>query len=112
MRMTKTHIEDPVRQFRRDAEPSHNGRIGRKAPGPKRAVNVSVDLEILTVAKEMKINLSQALEDVLRRATEQERARRFYEENKASFDAHNAHIERNGTLAEALYGREAFSLDD
>jgi antitoxin CcdA len=106
--MAKKHLEDPARPFRHEAEPSHSGHIGRRAPGPKRAVNLSVDAEILKVAKEMKLNLSQALEDTLRRATKQERARRFYEENKASFDAYNAMIERDGTLAEAYYGKDAF----
>jgi antitoxin CcdA len=111
MRMVKKRLEDPARRFH-GAEPQHSDHLSGLAPRPKRAVNLSVDAEVLKVAKEMKINLSRALEDTLRRATEQERARRFYEEHKASFDAHNAHIERNGTLAEALYGRDAFSLDD
>src|ERR1700712_2161975 len=108
MRMAKRHLEDPARKL--EPEPlRHNGHIGPgPKPGPKRAVNVSVDAQILKVAKEMNINLSQALEDTLRRATEDERARRFYEENKALFDAHNAHIEKNGTLAENFYGSDAF----
>ena len=53
-------------------------------PRPKRAVNLSVDAEILKVAKEMKINLSHALERALDNLTAEERARRFYEENKAN----------------------------
>jgi len=86
------------------AGPRRSGRVG---PGPKRAVNVSVDAEILKVAKEMRLNLSQALEDALRRLTEEERARRFYEENKAHFDSYNAYIERNG-----VFGEELLDLDD
>jgi antitoxin CcdA len=101
MRMVKKHLEDPARPFRA-AEPRHNGHIGGRKPGPKRAVNVSVDAEILKVAKEMKINLSHALEDSLRRTTEQERARRFYEENKAFFDRHNELAEKYGTLSEQI----------
>ena len=101
--MAEKQFEDPSRPFR-IAEPRHRGRD----PAPKRAVNVSIDAEILKVAKEMKLNLSQALEDALRRATEEERARRFYEENKASFDAYNAFIKEHGTLAEAYYGKDAF----
>ena len=82
----------------------------------KRAVNLSVDAEILKVAKEMKINLSQALEETLRKLTEEERARRFYEENKASIDAYNALIEKHGTTSEAylreLYGDDIYGDDD
>jgi antitoxin CcdA len=104
MRMTR-YLKEQPKPFERDG----HGHIG---PGPKprlkRAVNVSVDAEILKVAKEMRLNLSQALEDALRKLTEEERARRFYEENKVFFDWHNAHIEKHGTLAEALYGADAF----
>jgi antitoxin CcdA len=110
MRMAKKHFEDPARPFRPGAEPQHSGHIGGRKSGPKRAVNVSVDVEILKIAKEMKLNLSQALEDALRRATEQERARRFYEENKAFFDLHNELAEKYGTLSEQL-ARE-FGDDD
>lgn len=111
MRMAKKHLdlEDPARPFR-EAEPRPSGRIGVRKPGPKRAVNVSVDAEILKVAKDMKLNLSQTLEDALRRATEQERARKFYEEHKAFFDLHNELAEKYGTLSEQI-ARE-FGDDD
>jgi antitoxin CcdA len=112
MRMVKKHLQDPARPFRGKKEPQHSGHLSGLPPRPKRAVNVSVDAEILKVAKEMNVNLSQALERALDDLTAEERARRFYKEHKASIDAHNAHIERNGTLSEALYGPDAFSLDD
>jgi len=109
MRMARKSLQDPARPFRGPEPVKHNGHIGPGLkPGPKRAVNVSVDAQILKVAKEMEINLSQALEDTLRRATEDERARRFYEENKESFDWHNARVEKHGTLTEAFYGPDAF----
>lgn len=102
MRMAKKRLEDPARPFR---GPQHSGHLSGVKPGPKRAVNVSVDAGILKVAKEMKINLSLALERALDKLTAEERARRFYEENKASIDAHNAHVEKYGTSSEA-YARE------
>ncbi|HEX4304159.1 MAG TPA: type II toxin-antitoxin system CcdA family antitoxin [Rhizomicrobium sp.] len=109
MRMARRSLQDPPRRFRGEEPVKHNGHIGPgPKPGPKRAVNVSVDTEILKVAKEMQINLSQALEDTLRKATEAERAQRFYDENKEWFDAQNARIEKYGTLTEALYGADAF----
>jgi antitoxin CcdA len=109
MRMAKKHLEDPARPFR-GAEPGHSGHIGGRKPGPKRAVNVSVDAEVLKVAKEMKINLSQALERALDKLTGEERARRFYEENKVFMDHHNALVEKYGPSSEA-YARE-FGNDD
>ncbi len=88
--MAKKQFEDPARPFR-GAEPR-----------PKRAVNLSVDAEILKVAKEMKINLSHALERALDNLTAEERARRFYEANKEFFNLHNELAEKYGTLSEQI----------
>ena len=103
--MKRKRLEEPPKSFRR--EQSSRLPFSRK-PKPKKAVNVSVDAELLKVAKEIGVNISRVTEDALRRLTEGERARRLYEENKASIDAHNAHIERYVTLAENLYGPDAF----
>ncbi|HEY1709191.1 MAG TPA: type II toxin-antitoxin system CcdA family antitoxin [Rhizomicrobium sp.] len=99
----KRRFEDPPRKFRGAQPVRHSGPIGPgPKPGRKQAVNVSVDAEILKLAKEMGVNLSKALEDALRRATQDERARRFYLEHKAAFDAYNAYAEKYGTLTEAF----------
>ena len=96
MRMTKG-FSDPPRRFAHDAPVKHNGHIGPgPKAGPKRAVNVSIDAEILKVAKEMKINLSQAFEDTLRERTKEERIRRFREENREAIESYNRFIERAG----------------
>jgi len=107
--MKKRGLAEAKRPFRPAAPQSrHSGHLTGAPARLKRAVNVSVDAELLKVAKEMKINLSQTLERALDTLTADERANRFYQENKAFIDAHNAHIERHGTLAEQLYGRDAF----
>lgn len=93
---------------RRFEPPAHDGHIGPgPKPGPRRAVNLSVDAEILRVAKEMKINLSRALEDALRKATEEERIRRFQEAHRAQVESYNRLIERAG-----VFGEELLDLDD
>ncbi len=102
MRMKKG-VSDPQRRF--EVAPGQTRRSGQR---PKRAVNLSVDAELLKVAKEMNVNLSRALERALDELTAEERAKRFYEENKISIDAYNAYIERHGTLAEQYHGRNAF----
>jgi antitoxin CcdA len=66
------------------------------------AVNLSVDAELLAVAKQMKLNLSSTLEATLRKVTEEERIRRWRAENKHVVDSYNAYIERNGILGEEL----------
>lgn len=108
MRMAKKGLQDPPKRFRGPEPLKHNGHIGPgPKPKPKRAVNVSVDAEILRVAKEMDVNLSQALEDRLRQLTEPERIRRYRVENKAFFESYNAYIERNG-----VFGEELLDLED
>ncbi len=104
----KKGFSDPPRRFRPEAPVTQSGHVGRGTkPGPKRAVNVSIDAEILKVAKEMKINLSQAFEETLRERTKDERIRRWREENKDAIDSYNAYIERNG-----VFGEEFLDLDE
>jgi antitoxin CcdA len=104
MRMKKRGLNDAGRPFQAPEAPKHNGHIGpRPKPGPKRAVNVSVDAAILGVAKDLGLNLSQTLEDALRKLTEEERIRRFQEEIKPSIDSYNALIERAGFIGAELY---------
>jgi len=99
----KKGFSDPPRRFQPEEPAKHSGHIGPgPKPGPKQAVNVSVDADIMKLAKEMKINLSQALEDTLRKLTQQERERRFKAETKPFIDSYNAYIERNGVFGEEL----------
>jgi antitoxin CcdA len=66
----------------------------------KRATNVSIDEELLNLARELGINLSQTLEQRLREITKAERERRWREENRAAIEAYNQYIERNGIFGE------------
>jgi antitoxin CcdA len=92
MRMAN-EFDEPVKPFRQPE------RI-RARSGAKRAVNLSVDAEILAAAKAQGINLSAVLEKELRRLTEDERVKRFQEENREYFESYNAYIERNGVFGE------------
>jgi antitoxin CcdA len=95
MRMVK-HLSDPPRPFRGADEPVRRHIGERPKPGPKRAANVSIDAEILVEAKAMKINLSQTLEDELRKRVQDERVKRFQEEHREAFESYNRFIEKNG----------------
>jgi antitoxin CcdA len=107
MRMKKRGVRDPGRPFQAPEPPKHGGHIGPgPKPGPKRAVNVSVDAEILDVAKEMGLNFSQTLEDALRRLTEEERGRRWREQNREALQSQKEFFERHGTMSEILLGLE------
>lgn len=79
----------------------HSGHIGSgPKPGPKRAVNLSVDAEILAAAKAQGLNLSQVLEEELRRLTKDAREAKWREENRASIESYNRLIERAGVFGE------------
>ena len=72
----------------------------RSRPGPKRSVNLSINTEILEAAKAQGINLSQTLEDVLAKLTEEARVTRWREENREFIESYNAYVERNGVFGE------------
>jgi antitoxin CcdA len=88
-------LDDPQKPFR------HRGRIGPgPRPGPKRPVNLSVDAEILAAAKAQGLNLSQVLEEELRKRTQAAREAKWREENKGFIESYNAYIDRNGVFGE------------
>lgn len=71
--------------------------VGRhQDDGPKRATNVSLSEALVSRARELGINVSQACEAGLENEVRRERANRWQEENAAGFDAWNAYVERNG----------------
>ena len=106
-------MAEPKRSFRHaERNAQHNLRRGALSPKSKRAVNLSIDAELLRLAKEMKINLSQTLESALEKLTANERALQFYHEHKASIDSYNRFVEHHGTLAEGFYGPDSFGHND
>jgi antitoxin CcdA len=93
--MKKKHLEEPAEKFR------HSGRIGQPPlPGRKRAVNVTVDENVLAEAKQLGLNLSQVLEDELRKRVKEEKTRRFQEEHRDAIEAHNRFTEKHGVFGE------------
>lgn len=69
---------------------------GPIVPAKRRAVNLSLDGDLVKAAKEAGINISQVSEAALRAATKAEQDRRWKEENRAAFDYWNKWVERNG----------------
>ncbi|NIJ40754.1 antitoxin CcdA [Parvibaculum indicum] len=68
----------------------------------KKAVNLSVDADLLARAKEMKVNLSATLEEALRERARDEERRRWKEENREAIEAFNRRIERDGVWSDGL----------
>ena len=99
--MTK-RLDEGAKPFR------HNGHIGPgPKPGPKRAVNLAIDAEILAAAKAQGVNLSQVLEEELRRLTKKARETKFREESREAVESYNRLIERAG-----VFGEEFQDWDD
>ena len=98
MRMPRPKPKSKPKGFKEEPKPyRHSNHIGSvREPGSKRAVNVSIDAEILAAAKTLGINLSMTLEDELRKRTREAREAEWRERNAGAFEAHNRFIEEHG----------------
>ena len=68
----------------------------------KKAVNLSIDAELLHQAREIGLNLSQELEARLKQRTKAERWARWQEDNREAIEDHNRRIEREGLWSDGL----------
>ena len=72
------------------------------ASAPKRPTNVSVNADLLRQARELNINLSQALEERLIERILTERQRRWLDENKVAIEDYNRRVELEGVFGDDL----------
>jgi antitoxin CcdA len=68
----------------------------RDRSAAKKPVNLSIDKELLQQARELKVNLSKALEERLVQIVREERARRWQEDNREAIEAYNRFIDKHG----------------
>ena len=68
----------------------------RDRSAPKKPVNVSIDSDLLQQARELKVNLSKALEGRLAEIVREERARRWQEDNREAIEAYNRFVDKHG----------------
>jgi antitoxin CcdA len=95
----KKQVSEPAKPFRqKKGRIEHIGDSRKFAR--KRAVNVSVDAEVLSAAKEAGLNLSLALEDALRRLVQDARDAKWRHENRAAFESYNRLVEKAGFFGE------------
>ncbi len=69
---------------------------------PKRPANVSINEDLLRVAKEMKVNLSRTLETSLIEIVRARQRESWLEENRAAIDAYNERVARKGVFSDGL----------
>ncbi len=67
---------------------------------PKKAVNLSIDAELLSAAKAAGVNLSAVLEAALREQIRAERWEAWEKENEASIDSMNRYVAKHGLLSD------------
>lgn len=69
---------------------------------PKKSTNLSINSDLLRQAKELRINISQALELRLAELLREENSRRWKEENREAVEDYNRRIEGQGTFSDGL----------
>lgn len=63
---------------------------------PKKATNITLSADVLSEAKALGINISQACDQFLRERVKQEQERRWQADNAEFIVAYNAGVERDG----------------
>lgn len=69
---------------------------------PKKSANLSINADLLQQAKQLNINLSQALEQHLAEIVRQEKRRQWLAENQGALEEYNRRIEARGTFSDGL----------
>jgi antitoxin CcdA len=69
---------------------------------PKKAINLSINSDLLRQAKDCRINISQALELRLAELLREEKSRSWKEENQEAIEDYNRRIEAHGTFSDGL----------
>ena len=68
----------------------------------KKAVNLTIDSDLLAQAREFGVNLSGELETRLEQILKAERLARWREENRAALEDHNRRVEEEGLWSDGL----------
>lgn len=69
---------------------------------PKKPTNVSVNGELLAIAKELKINLSATLETALTQLVNARQRELWKRENQTAIEAYNQLVEEQGIFSDDL----------
>lgn len=69
---------------------------------PKKATNVSINSDLLTRARALKINLSATLEAALAERVRQDQRERWKQENAETIAAYNQLVQVHGALGDAF----------
>ena len=73
-----------------------------KSRPQKKAVNLSIDSELLHRARSDSLNLSGILEAALEQTLRQQARERWLTENRAGMEAYNEQVEKHGVFSDGL----------
>ena len=77
-------------------EPNMSTASSSSAGASRKATNISLGATLLSEAKSLRINISQAAEAGIARAVAEKHAELWLEANHAALESSNAYVERNG----------------
>ncbi len=69
---------------------------------PKKPTNLTINSDLLRIAKELKINVSATLEKALAEKVREQQRETWLAENKQAIDDYNQFIENNGIFSDNL----------
>ena len=69
---------------------------------PKRAINLSLNTEVVNTAKGLGMNISQTVDELLTKEVLRVYWERWNDDNRAAIEAYNARIEREGTFSQRI----------
>ncbi|MEX1196391.1 MAG: type II toxin-antitoxin system CcdA family antitoxin [Pseudohongiellaceae bacterium] len=72
------------------------------AKAPKKPTNVSINSDLLSQARNLKINLSATLEQALTEQLREQRRALWRQENASAIQAYNEHVEEHGTFSDSV----------
>jgi antitoxin CcdA len=68
----------------------------------RKAVNLTIDKDVLLAAREQRLNLSRLLEETLRAELTALTQNEWRQRNQEAIDEYNARVERQGVFSDAL----------
>ncbi|MFZ2651255.1 MAG: type II toxin-antitoxin system CcdA family antitoxin [Burkholderiaceae bacterium] len=70
--------------------------MARADASPKRPTNLSLNAKVLDMARELGMNISQTVDELLAKEVQRRYWARWNEDNRQAIDTYNARIEREG----------------
>ena len=78
---------------------------------PKRAINLSLNAEVVNTAKGLGMNISHTVDELLTKEVLRVYWERWNDDNRAAIEAYNARMEREGTFSQRIRKHLAETAD-